>query len=63
MLASACLLLLMHMIVIIMLIMSTKFRTLMTLLTYSISIVVRRISSPLVVYLSAFLLLLPSRLW
>jgi len=38
--------LLMHMIVTLMLAVSTKFRTLMTLLIYSISIVFRRISSP-----------------
>jgi len=63
MLASACLLLLMHMIVILTLAMSTKFHKLMTLLTYSISSVVVSISSPLVVYLSVFLLLLPARLW
>ena len=43
MLASAGVLLLMHMIVILMLAMSTKFRTLMTLLIYSIFVVVRRI--------------------
>jgi len=63
MLASAGVLLLMHMIVILMLALSTKFRTLMALLTYSISIVIVRISSPSFVYLSAFLLLLPVRLW
>ena len=31
--------------------------------TYSISIIARSISSPLAVYLSAFLLILPARLW
>ena len=62
MLASAGVLLLMHMIVILMLAMSTKFFTLMTLLSYSISIV-RRISRPLFVHLSAFLLLPSARFW
>jgi len=62
MLASAGVLLLMHIIVILMLAMSTKFFTLMTLLSYSISIV-RSISRPLIVHLSAFLLLLPARFW
>jgi len=58
MLSPACVLLLMHMIVILMLAMSSKFHT---LLTYSISIVVRRILSSLDVDLSVFLMLLPAR--
>jgi len=63
MLASASVLLLMHMIVILMLAMSTNFFTLMTLLVNSISIVVRRISRQLIVYLSAFLLFLSAHFW
>ena len=49
MLASAGVLLLMHIIVILMLAMSTKFRMLMTILTYIMSIVARKILSHFVV--------------